>query len=91
MMVEKEIKYMGNTIKYKMVQIPNEKDNYGRDKVIKLAKQSDAEHITDEESGVMYWTANAFVDMQINAYIADDEYNSLTDEDAIAIAKKIKL
>ena len=47
-MKEKELKYMGATIKYKEVEIPNRTDNYRRPLVIKVAKQSDAEQVTDE-------------------------------------------
>lgn len=90
-MKEKELKYMGHTIKYKEVQIPNEYDNYNRPLTIKVAKQSDAEQVTDEESAVMKWTGGAFLDMQINAYIKDEEYADLTDEKLIEIAKKLKL
>lgn len=90
-MKEKELKYMGNTIKYREVVIPNEKDIYGRDKVIKFAKQSDAEHVTDEESGVMRWTGGAFLDMQISSYINDEDYNKLSDEELIELSKKLKL
>lgn len=90
-MKEKELKYMGNTIKYREVVIHNEKDNYGRDKVIKFAKQSDAEHVTDEESGVMHWTGGAFLDMQISSYINDEDYNKLSDEELIELSKKLKL
>lgn len=90
-MKEKELKYMRNSIKYKEVEIPNRKDDYGRPLTIKVAKQSDAEQVTDEESGVMRWTGGAFVDMQINAYIKDEEYADLTEEKLIEIAKKLKL
>lgn len=90
-MKEKELKYMRNTIKYKEVEIPNRKDDYGRPLIIKVAKQSDAEQVTDEESGVMHWTGGAFADMQINAYIKDEEYADLTEEKLIEIAKKLKL
>ena len=55
-MKEKEIKYMRNTIKYKEVEIPNRTDDYGRPLTIKVAKQSDAEQVTDEELGTLYWT-----------------------------------
>ena len=48
-MKEKEIKYMGNTIKYKEVEIPNRTDDYRRPLTIKVAKQSDAEQVTDED------------------------------------------
>lgn len=90
-MKEKELKYMRNSIKYKEVEIPNRKDDYGRPLTIKVAKQSDAEQVTDEESGVMRWTGGAFVDMQINTYIKDEEYADLTEEKLIEIAKKLKL
>lgn len=90
-MKEKELKYMGNTIKYKETEIPNRVDNFGRPLVIKVAKQSDAEQITDEDSGVMYWSGGAFFDMQINTYIKDEDYNIITDDDMIELAKKIKL
>lgn len=82
---------MGATIKYKEVEIPNRTDNYRRPLVIKVAKQSDAEQVTDEESGAMRWTGGAFIDMQINAYIKDEEYNDLTEEKLIELAKKLKL
>lgn len=90
-MKEKEIKYMGNTIKYKEVEIPNRTDNYGRPLTIKVAKQSDAEQVTNEELGTLYWTCNNFVDMHINAYIKDEEYADLTDEKLIELAEKLKL
>lgn len=90
-MKEKELKYMGNTIKYKETEIPNRVDNFGRPLVIKVAKQSDAEQITDEDSGVMYWSGGTFFDMQINTYIKDEDYNIITDDDMIELAKKIKL
>ena len=91
MMKEKEIIYMGNTIKYKEVEIPNRTDNYHRPLTIKVAKQSDAEQATDEELGTLYWTCGNFVDMHINAYIKDEEYADLTDEKLIELAEKLKL
>ena len=90
-MKEKEIKYMGNTIKYKEVEIPNRTENYGRPLTIKGAKQSDAEQATNEELGTLYWTCGNFVDMHINAYIKDEEYADLTDEKLIELAEKLKL
>ena len=90
-MKEKESKYMGDSIKYKEVEIPNRTDNYGRPLTIKVAKQSDAEQVTNEELGTLYWTCNKFVDMQINAYIKDEEYADLTDEKLIELATKLKL
>ena len=90
-MKEKELKYMGNTIKYKEVVIPNKTDAYRRPLTIKVAKQSDAEVVTDEKTGVMTWSGGAFVDMQINAYITDDEYANLTEEKLIEMAEKMKL
>ena len=82
---------MGTTIKYKEVEIPNRTDNYRRPLTIKVAKQSDAEQVTDEESGAMHWTGGEFLDMHINAYIKDEEYNDLTEEKLIELAKKLKL
>lgn len=90
-MKEKELKYMGNTIKYKEVEIPNKFDNYRRPLVIKVARQSDASQVTDEETGLMSWTGGAFLDMQINSYISNDEYDELTDEKLIELAEKLKL
>ena len=49
-MKERELKYMGISIKYKEVEIPNKTDNYGRPLVVKVAKQSDAEQVTDEKT-----------------------------------------
>ena len=89
-MKEKEIKYMGNTIKYKEVEIPNRTDNYRRPLIIKVAKQSDAKQVTNEELGTLYWTCNEFMDMQIDAYIKDEEYADLTDEKLIELAAKLK-
>ena len=91
MMKEKEIIYMGNTIKYKVVEIPNRTDNYRRPLTIKVAKQSDAEQATDEELGTLYWTCGKFVDMQINTYINDEEYADLNEEKLIELASKLKL
>lgn len=82
---------MKNSIKYKEVEVPNKQDNYGRPLVIKVAKQSDAEQVTDEDSGIKRWTAGAFIDMQINSYIKDEEYNELDDDKLIALAKKLKM
>lgn len=90
-MKEKELKYMGDTIKYKEVVIPNKTDAYRRPLTIKVAKQSDAEQVTDEETGLMSWTGGAFLDMQINAYIKDEEYADLTEEKLIEMAEKLKL
>lgn len=90
-MKEKELKYMGNTIKYKEVVIPNKTDNYRRPLTIKVAKQSDAEQVTDEETGKMRWSCNPFIDMQIDAYIKDEEYADLTEEKLIELAEKLKL
>lgn len=90
-MKEKEIKYMGNTIKYKKVEIPNRTDNYRRPLTIKVAKQSDAEQATDEELGTLYWTCGKFVDMQINTYINDEEYADLNEEKLNELASKLKL
>lgn len=90
-MKEKEIKYMGDTIKYKEVEIPNRTDDYGRPLTIKVAKQSDAKQVTNEELGTLYWTCNEFVDMHINTYIKDEEYADLTDEKLIELATKLKL
>lgn len=90
-MKEKELKYMGHTIKYKEVVIPNKTDNYRRPLTIKVAKQSDAEQVTDEETGKMRWSCNPFIDMQIDAYIKDEEYADLTDDKLIELAKKLKL
>lgn len=90
-MKEKELKYMGSTIKYKEVEIPNRTDNYRRPLTIKVAKQSDAEQVTDEETGKMRWSCNPFIDMQIDAYIKDEEYADLTDDKLIELAKKLKL
>ena len=90
-MKEKEIIYMGNTIKYKEVEIPNRTYNYHRPRTIKVAKQSDAEQATDEELGTLYWTCGKFVDMQINTYINDEEYADLNEEKLIELASKLKL
>ena len=90
-MKEKEIKYMGDSIKYKEVEIPNRTDDYGRPLTIKVAKQSDAKQVTNEELGTLYWTCNEFVDMHINTYIKDEEYADLTDEKLIELAAKLKL
>ena len=90
-MKEKELKYMGNTIKYKEGEIPNRTDNYRRPLTIKVAKQSDAEQATDEELGTLYWTCGKFVDMQINTYINDEEYADLNEEKLIELASKLKL
>lgn len=90
-MKEKEIKYMGDSIKYKEVEIPNRTDDYGRPLTIKVAKQSDAKQVTNEELGTLYWTCNKFVDMHINTYIKDEEYADLTDEKLIELAEKLKL
>ena len=90
-MKEKEIIYMGNTIKYKEVEIPNRTDNYRRPLTIKVAKQSDAEQATDEELGTLYWTCGKFVDMQINTYINDEGYADLKEEKLMELASKLKL
>ena len=90
-MKEKELKYMGSTIKYKEVEIPNRTDDYGRPLTIKVAKQSDAKQVTNEELGTLYWTCGNFVDMHINAYIKDEDYADLTDEKLIELAEKLKL
>lgn len=90
-MKEKELKYMGSTIKYKEVEIPNRTDNYRRPLTIKVGKQSDAEQVTDEETGKIRWSCNPFIDMQIDAYIKDEEYDDLTDEKLIELANKLKL
>lgn len=90
-MKEKEIKYMGNTIKYKEVEIPNRTDNYRRPLTINVAKQSDAEQATDEELGTLYWTCGKFVDMQINTYINDEEYADLNEEKLNELTSKLKL
>lgn len=90
-MKEKEIKYMGDSIKYKEVEIPNRTDDYGRPLTIKVAKQSDAKQVTNEELGTLYWTCNKFVDMHINTYIKDEEYADLTDEKLIELVEKLKL
>ena len=90
-MKEKEIKYMRNTIKYKEVEIPNRTDDYGRPLTIKVAKQSDAKQVTNEELGTLYWTCGKFVDMQINTYINDEEYADLNEEKLIELASKLKL
>lgn len=82
---------MGNTIKYKKVEIPNRTDNYRRPLTIKVAKQSDAEQATDEELGTLYWTCGKFVDMQINTYINDEEYADLNEEKLNELASKLKL
>lgn len=82
---------MGNTMKYKEMEIPNRTDNYKRPLTIKIGKQSDAEQVTDEDSGVMRWTGGAFADMQINTYIKDEDYDNLTEDDMISLAKKLKL
>lgn len=82
---------MGNTIKYKEVEIPNRTDNYRRPLTIKVAKQSDAEQATDEELGTLYWTCGKFVDMQINTYINDEEYADLNEEKLNELASKLKL
>jgi hypothetical protein len=89
-MKERELKYMGNSIKYKEVEIPNKTDNYGRPLVVKVAKQSDAEQVTDEKTGVKRWTGGAFFDMMLNGYIKDEEYEELDDEKLIALANKLK-
>ena len=90
-MTEKKLTYLRNTIQYKETEIPDRKDSYGRPLVIRAARQSNAEHITDEKSGAKRWTAGAFADMQINVYIKDEDYDELTDEKLIALAKKIRL
>lgn len=90
-MIEKEFKYMGHSVKYKEVEIPNKQDNYRRPLTIKVAKQSDAEQITDEDTGSMQWSGGAFFDNFINAYIKDEEYAELTDEKLIELANKLKL
>ena len=82
---------MKTTIECKEFSIEGKTDDYGRNLVIRIGKQSDAEQITDEVSGAKRWTAGAFFDMHINTYIKDEDYAELTDEKADAIAKKIKL
>ena len=82
---------MGTTIKYKEVEIPNRTDNYRRPLTIKVAKQSDAQKVVDEETGIINWI-NPYLDtMPINTYIKDEEYNNLTEEKLIELAEKLKL
>lgn len=90
-MKEREFNYMKQTIKCKEFPIDGKTDDYGRVLVVRIGKQSDAEQVTDETSGAKRWTAGAFFDMQINAYIKDEDYDELTTEKAEAIAKKLKL
>lgn len=90
-MKEKEFKYMRKIIKCKEVEIPNRKDDYGRNLMFRIARQSDAEQITNEETGVKTWSAGAFFDMFINAYITDDEYDNADDESLISLYNKLKL
>lgn len=90
-MIENKLKYMGTTLNFKQVEIPNQTDDYGRPKVIRVAKQSDAEKVTDEETGIIRWTGGDFFDMKIDAYITDEEYEDLDDEKLIEICKKNKL
>ena len=90
-MVVKEYKYMKASIECKEFSIMGKKDEYGRDLVIRIGKQSDAEQVTDEASGAKHWTAGSFFDMHINAYIKDEDYAELTEEKAESIAKKLKL
>lgn len=91
MIKEKELKYMGTILKYKEYEFPEKMDNYNRPLVIKVAKQSDAEQVTDAETGVKRWTNGAFFDMYINSYIKDEEYEDITEERMEEIAKKLKL
>lgn len=90
-MVEKELKYMGSTIKYKEAEIPGKFDEYRRPMYMKVAKQSDAEQVTDKDSGIKKWTGGAFADMFINMYIKDEEYDEIDDETLIAMANKLGL
>lgn len=87
----REYKYMKTTIECKEFSFDGKKDDYGRDLVIRIGKQSDAEQVTDEVSGAKRWSAGTFFDMHINTYIKDEDYAELTEEKAEAIAKKIKL
>lgn len=89
----KEIKrtYFGVTYRYKETEISGKVDNYRRPLTIKVAKQSDAQKVVDEETGIINWI-NPYLDiMPINAYIKDEEYNDLTEEKLIELAKKLKL
>lgn len=92
-MKEKEAKYNGLVTKFKELGIPGKFDDYHRPKVIRVARRSDAENVTNEETGVMRWSGGSFLDdiIGINAYIKDEEYDNLTDEDMLAMARKLKL
>lgn len=87
----KTYKYMKTTIECKEFAISGKKDDYGRDLVVRIGKQSDAEQVTDEASGAKRWTAGSFFDMHINTYIKNEDYAELTEEKAESIAKKLKL
>ena len=92
-MKENEVKYNQVVTKYKEVTLPGQFDDYKRPKVIRVARQSDAENVTDEDTGVMRWSGGPFLDnfVGINAYITDEEYDNLNDDDMYAMAKKMKL
>lgn len=90
-MKSKDFKYAGKAIQCKEHEFFDKVDAYNRPMVFRVARQSDAQHVTDETTGIMFWSAGAFFDMHINAYIPDEEYNNLTDEDIIALAKKHKV
>lgn len=87
-MEEKELKYMGKTVHYKDAVIADKKDNYGRSLTFKIGKRSDAELVTNTDTGIMYWTAGAFFDMHINKYVEDEEYENLTEEQIVEIYEK---
>lgn len=83
-----DLKYMGSSIKCKRYEFVGVLDSYGRNTTFTIAKQSDANQVTDPVTGMMKWTGGAFYDMQINKYVEDEIFEKITPQEAYDLYNK---
>lgn len=85
-----ELKYMGRKIKCKEFTVNGKTDNYGKQLTRVFAPTSEATKETNEDTGIMRYSAGPFFDMFIERYIDDEKFDMLDDDTFDEIIGKIK-
>ena len=85
-----ELKYMGRKLKCKEFIEHGKTDNYGNPLKRVFAPTSEAAKKTDEDTGIMSYSAGPFFDMFIEKYIDDEKFDMLDDDTFDEIIGEIK-
>ena len=85
-----ELKYMGKKVKCKEFIVNGKTDNYGNPLKRVFAPTSEATKETNEDTGIMRYSAGPFFDMFIERYIDDEKFDILDDDTFDEIIGEIK-